>query len=278
MKDIKIGVVGIGFVGNSLVEAYKIWGVKSIYTFDINKECNCSSLEDLVSKSDYIFICLPTPTTNGEPNFKIVLNACLEINLICKEAGLTKTVLVKSTTVPEVMREISVNCENIILLSNPEFLTERTALEDTLNPSRVVYGCDDKNYANEVSQILSYQFLKNKTKYFITGLETAMKIKYASNSFGAYKVLFFNIIHEWSDNHEEFEEIREGMLASGWVNTMHTVVPHNGSFGYGGNCLVKDLVAFSKSLEKSGFKDEADYFMKCDSINSKIKKINKLNL
>lgn len=270
--DNEIGIVGIGFVGEALKEAYEEWGVSGIETYDKNKPCSCEDLEQITDKCKYIFICLPTPTVDNKPDFKIVRNACLEINLYCKEKEYKdKTILIKSTTLPSEIREINDLCTNVKIVANPEFLSQKTALEDTLNPTRVVYGCDDKEYAHKISSIFSFSFLKAKTQYIITGLEEAMKIKYVSNAFGAYKVLFFNIVHGWCNSHEEYDAVKRGACASGWIADMHTTVPHNNSFGFGGACLPKDLLAFISELQKAGFKNEADYLNKCMELNNKIK-------
>lgn len=269
--DNEIGIIGTGFVGKALKGAFDEWGINGIETFDIAKESSCESLEEIVVKRKYLFICLPTPTEDNCPNFNIVRDACIEINLYCKEKGLERTILIKSTTLPSVIREIADICTDVKIVANPEFLIQRQALEDSLHPARVVYGCDDKDYAHRMSTLFSYPFLKDKTKYFITDLEQAMKIKYAANAFGAYKVLFFNIINGWCKDHEEYAIVREAVCASEWINPMHTYVPFGNSYGFGGACFPKDMLAFTKELKDCGFEDESNYLTKCLEINKKIR-------
>ena len=57
-KNFNIGIVGLGYVGKALLNGFSS---ENIYTFDTTESCSEKTLKDLSSKSDIIFICVPTP-------------------------------------------------------------------------------------------------------------------------------------------------------------------------------------------------------------------------
>ena len=70
-----VGVVGLGYVGSACESLFKDYF--NLNTFDINKNCNCSSIQDLTKKSDIIFICLPTPMRKDRVAIYQLLNLYL---------------------------------------------------------------------------------------------------------------------------------------------------------------------------------------------------------
>ena len=93
----KIGIIGQGFVGNSVRE-----GLNNFFetiTFDINGDCTENSLFELIEKVEEAFLCLPTPMRkNGECDLSIVRNCLFQINLIVKSLNKKDfIVIIKST-------------------------------------------------------------------------------------------------------------------------------------------------------------------------------------
>ena len=76
------------------------------------------------------------------------------------------------------------------VVSNPEFLREGSAINDFMNPDRVVLGSEDRNAASQVAEL--YQPLR--CEIIITDVRTAEMIKYASNAFLATRISFINEI------------------------------------------------------------------------------------
>ena len=77
------------------------------------------------------------------------------------------------------------------VVSNPEFLREGSAIDDFMKPDRVVVGIENKKSENIMKDLyLPLNF--NNTPLFLTSIETAEIIKYASNSFLATKISFIN--------------------------------------------------------------------------------------
>ena len=88
----KIGILGLGYVGTACYELFKDYFV--LNTFDVNKESSCSSLEELSQKSEIIFVCLPTPMRkDGSCDLSIIESTLAEIN----NYNLSHTIVIKST-------------------------------------------------------------------------------------------------------------------------------------------------------------------------------------
>ena len=88
----KIGIVGQGFVGTAVREGLK--NHHTINTFDLVKESTCDSISDLVNKSKYIFVCVPTPMKeDGSCDTSIVEDVVKDVNSLTMT---DKIVIIKS--------------------------------------------------------------------------------------------------------------------------------------------------------------------------------------
>ena len=92
-KNIKIGIVGQGFVGSAIREGLKDY--YKVYTYDLDPVLSsCDSLEAVIKISDIIFVCLPTPMKkNGVCDTSIVKGVISEINEICKSNGFADKII-----------------------------------------------------------------------------------------------------------------------------------------------------------------------------------------
>ena len=136
---------------------------------------------------------------------------------------------------------------------NPEFLTERTAVRDFKNPSRIVLG-GDKQYVDTVERLYRKVFPSRLIEIIKTDAKTACFIKYFCNCFFAAKVSMMNEFRQLADvSGVNWDTALNGLISSGWVNPMHTMVPGtDGDFGFGGKCFPKDinaLIAYSESVD-----------------------------
>ena len=108
------------------------------------------------------------------------------------------TVVVNKSTVPvgsgdmveNIITSFGVSTSLFDVVSNPEFLREGTAIHDTLFPDRIVIGAKKKEAANRLVEL----YAPLEKPMFITDLNSAEMIKYASNSFLAMKISFINAI------------------------------------------------------------------------------------
>ena len=89
-------------------------------------------------------------------------------------------------------------------------------------------------------------------KIIQTDSESAEFTKYACNCFYAAKISILNEFHQvCSKQGLDWDAIMNGMLSSGWINPMHTLVPGtDGNYGFGGKCFPKDINAFINYFEE----------------------------
>ena len=81
--------------------------------------------------------------------------------------------------------------------------------------------------------------------------EEAELAKYAHNVFGAMKVIYFNCVYDiCMKSGLDYSNVLKGVMASGYVNKPHTMVPGpDGMFGYGGKCFPKDVQAAAEKYK-----------------------------
>jgi GDP-mannose 6-dehydrogenase len=163
-----------------------------------------SSVKEIMSKTDISFVCVNTPTDkNSQQDLSQIMLVLRDITDALNVLRKYHLIVFRSTMLPGTMKNIIVeylerNClrsrgKDYDICYNPEFLRQYTALEDFLNPDRVVIGEDMKGSSLLVKQI--YQELTNNSNNIIvTSFETAEMIKYVSNCFLSLKISFFNEI------------------------------------------------------------------------------------
>jgi UDPglucose 6-dehydrogenase len=153
-------------------------------------------------------------------------------------------IAVKSTINPDDFQFIKneLKSNNFHIVINPEFLREGNALNDALNPSRIVIGTED-NYAKNLLNEIYKDF--NAPKIFTDPI-SAILIKYASNAFLATKISFINEIANLSDKlGGNIDDIALGIGLDPRIGKDFL----KAGIGFGGSCLPKDtknLVSFSK--------------------------------
>mgnify|MGYP001157053038 FL=1 len=233
-----IGIIGQGFVGTAVNEGLKSF--HKIETFDINKTSTCSSLEDISTKSDVLFVCLPTPmdSITGQCHTGIVENVLEEINSINK----CNVVVVKSTIPPGTTETWNDKFKNIQVVFNPEFLTEANSIEDFKNQNRIIIG-GPRPATTKVKRVFAKAF--PKVPIIKTGSTHAEMVKYATNCFLATKVSFANEIFRLCERLDlDYDKVIEYSKFDDRLGYSHWNVPGpDGDFGFGGHCFPKDMNA-----------------------------------
>tara|TARA_R110002020_G_scaffold103217_6_gene241621 strand:+ start:15059 stop:15886 length:828 start_codon:yes stop_codon:yes gene_type:complete len=238
----QIGIIGNGFVGNALHEGFK--DHYEVFVYDNNPLRSPNSLQD-INTLETVFVCVPTPmTTTGAIDLSI-------LKTVLGTLQNNKTIVIKSTVTPAAATEIIETYPEHQLVFNPEFLTERTAVEDFKNPSRIVLG-GPRSSVQTIKEL--YLPLFPHVEYIQTDAKTACFIKYIANCFSAIKISAMNEFKQIAESGNiDWEQTLEGFLASGWVNPMHTQVPGpDGSLGFGGKCFPKDINAIITYAESVG--------------------------
>jgi len=236
-------IIGYGVVGKSTAKAF---GIDKYYDL---KGSNLT-LEE-ASKYRYIFISLPTPTENGAVVTKDIYEIIRQLNNYPRVVD--SIFIVRSTVYPGFSRFVhdSLGIENIV--SNPEFLSEDTLKEDTINPQLIVVGADNRKYGDAVKALYEGRF---KYKDIIsTDSTTAELIKYSLNVFFATKVIFANQIFDYAQKvGANYETIKNVIEKHPWGSKNHFKIWYKGKRGVHGHCLPKDTEAFATMTNSQLFK------------------------
>jgi UDPglucose 6-dehydrogenase len=241
-----IGIIGQGFVGNAIYQKFKNY--YNVLTFDLdNSKCN-STEKELIENSEVIFVCLPTPMNqDGSCNIDIVEGVIKKINDTVKD----KIVVIKSTIVPGTTDRLNSKYENITIAFNPEFLTERNAIEDYENQNRIILG-GPRTATTKLKQVFSKVF--PKAEIIKTDSTHAEMVKYLINTFLSVKVSFANEIYQLCGKLSiDYDKVVEYATHDERLGNSHWSVPgHDGDYGFGGHCFPKDLSALISLTNELG--------------------------
>ena len=261
----KIGIVGRGFVGSAVEFGFSPQtgcDVDDLYIYDKDKLRSLHSLEDVVLYSDFIFLSVPTPSNeDGSINLSYVEDVLQRISEITAEieqeispvpTDLDNIVLIRSTVTPGTTKKLQEKYQNLRLVFNPEFLTERSANFDFINQTRYILGGDKQN-TNKVADLYRWRF-GDTIPVIETNYQTAELIKYMNNCFFATKVSFLNEMKQVSDRCEaDWDMAVEGFIRDGRIG--HSLMSGrgpDGKFGFGGKCFPKDVSAMIDFGNKLG--------------------------
>lgn len=195
-----------------------------------------------IDQAKVIYIAVGTPSNvDGTADLKAIEEAAISIARYLKH----EVVVVTKSTVPigtndrikGIIEENKVNDSvTIDIVSNPEFLREGSAINDTFNSDRIIIGSDNERAADIIEEI-------NKpfqVPIYRTSIRSAEMIKYASNAFLATKISFINEIANLCEKLDaDITEVAQGMGMDKRIG------PHflNAGIGYGGSCFPKDTNA-----------------------------------
>ena len=207
-----------------------------------------TDLNDVINASDILFVCVGTPSDkNGNPN----LDALLSVVETIKTYAKSKKIIVLKSTVPiGTNAKVSQLLPDHTIVNCPEFLQESRAVQDFLNPSRIVVGTQNLEVAN-ILQDLFEPFLRDDEKFLVMPPDDAELVKYAANAFLATKISFINeIALLCASKGISIDNIRQGI---GYDPRIGFEFLQPGP-GFAGSCLVKDLlglISFYKEEEVS---------------------------
>lgn len=135
------------------------------------------------------------------------------------------------------------------IASNPEFLKEGAAIQDFMNPDRVVVGVESEK-AKDLMSRLYRPVMLNNFRVIFTDIPSAEMIKYAANSMLATRISFMNDIAGLCELvGADVNMVRKGIGADTRIGSKF-LYP---GCGYGGSCFPKDVKALIKTAEKSGY-------------------------
>ncbi|HVP56430.1 MAG TPA: UDP-glucose/GDP-mannose dehydrogenase family protein [Candidatus Eisenbacteria bacterium] len=197
------------------------------------------STEEALRHADYAFLCVGTPSApNGNLNLDYLRKVAAEIGAYLDGRSKPLTVVVRSTVFPGTCDEVVAPAvePRAIVVSNPEFLREGSAVKDFMEPSLVVVGSHNRAAAERVASL--YAGLPVQTS--VVALRTAELIKYTCNTFHALKIAFANEIGTLSAALGlDGAEVMETICSDTKLNI--SPVYMKPGFAFGGSCLPKDL-------------------------------------
>lgn len=236
-----IGIIGFGFVGKAIHHGFAQTTDFRIY--DINPLESINTFEEVATESDFIFVCVPTPTDfeTGEQDRSIIDGVVEQCAALLKD---TKRILIiKSTVVPGTTQSYINKYPGVRIVFNPEFLTERTFKLDFINQARIVLGGQQKD-TQEVEKLYCLRF--PSTPICHTTATTAEAVKYFANCFFAAKVSICNELYEVCQSLGiDYNEAMGITITDGRIGNSHWQVPGpSGGYGFSGSCFPKDINAF----------------------------------
>ena len=235
----KLGIVGHGFVGSAVSH-----GFTKCNKFVVDpKYFSTNTIADLIEfKPDATFVAVPTPQQeSGECNTEILDQVLQQLNAIKDHL-----VIVKSTVPAYKLQHIQDECNNLRIVYNPEFLTEKNHIEDFKNPSMHIFGGALRD-TQQVEEIYKQSDCA-ECPVFHTDIVSASMVKYCINSFLATKVTFMNEMYDVLKAARgcDWQTFTKMISTDPRIGHTHLKVPGNdGQRGYAGSCFPKDTNALS---------------------------------
>ena len=280
----KIGIIGLGFVGLSLTsvlasKGYDVIGIdtdnekcskiingispffepelEKVLQNGLKKKLQIENNFSLINSCDFIFVTVGTPQkTNGSIDLSKIKKAISTIaeNLIKNDKK--PIIIIKSTVIPGTAKKVILpilekksnkkNGKDFALISNPEFLQESNAIKNTKFPHAVVLGGDQTEFMEKTKKL--FKKLHPNVPIIVTNHQTSEMIKYANNSFLATKISFINQLSNICQKipGANIDDIGTTMGLDPRIGKLFL----NAGPGYGGSCLPKDmraLINFAKT-------------------------------
>lgn len=232
-----------------------------------------TNFEKAVKNSLFNFIAVGTPPgEDGSADLQHVLAVARMIGDSLQEY---KIVVNKSTvpvgtaekvreTIDEILQTKETNIE-FDVVSNPEFLKEGSAINDFMEPDRVVIGIDNPRTGALMKELYS-PFMATEDRLLMMDIPSAEMTKYAANSMLATKISFMNEIARLCQQvGADVDKVRIGIGSDSRIGPSF-LFP---GIGYGGSCFSKDVQALIKTGEENNCK--MDLLQSVENVNQRQK-------
>jgi UDPglucose 6-dehydrogenase len=154
---------------------------------------------------------------------------------------------------------------DVELVWNPEFLREGYAIQDTLEPDRLVFGVTSERGEQAMRQVFG-PIIDAGVPVVFTDLATAQLVKVAANAFLATKISFINAMAEVCEVvHADVTKLSESLSYDSRIGGRFL---HAG-LGFGGGCLPKDIRAFMARAGELGVDQALSFLREVDAINQR---------
>ena len=213
-----------------------------------------TDLPAAVQASQIVFIAVGTPQgEDGSADLQHVLAVAADIGRAMNKY----TVVADKSTVPvgtaqKVRAEVAKHAKHpFSVVSNPEFLKQGAAVEDSMKPDRVVVGIepgDEK--AGAIMRELWAPFTRTGAPIMVMDTASAELCKYAANAILATRISFMNEVANVCELvGADVDHVRKAIGADRRIGTSF-LFP---GVGYGGSCFPKDVKALMKSSSDRGY-------------------------
>ena len=209
-----------------------------------------TSIEEGVDNSQVIFIAVPTPPqTDGSVDLTYIERVAREIASVLK----SYRVIVDKSTVPvktgekvaDTIRRYNKVGVEFDVVSNPEFLREGCAVDDLMQPDRIVIGTN----SDRALALMRKIYEPFMAPVMVTDVNSAELIKHAANSFLALKISYINAVSAICEaSGADVEKVADGIGADKRIGRSFL----SAGLGYGGSCFPKDIAAFIAISEQLG--------------------------
>ncbi|MGP7818033.1 UDP-glucose dehydrogenase family protein [Niallia sp. 01092] len=201
--------------------------------------------------ADVIIIGVGTPENeDGSANLTFLYTVAKQI---AESLDKDCLVVIKSTVpigtndkIEAYMQKYAAKSVNIEVASNPEFLAQGTAVQDTLHASRIVIGVESE----QAKQLLTEMYQPFQQPVLTMSRRSAEMVKYAANDFLALKISFVNDIANLCEVvGANIEDVTNGMSYDSRIGNKFL----QAGIGYGGSCFPKDTKALHWLSEEEGY-------------------------
>ncbi|HEX5366650.1 MAG TPA: UDP-glucose/GDP-mannose dehydrogenase family protein [Acidimicrobiales bacterium] len=196
--------------------------------------------------AEFAYLCVPTPQgDDGSADLSYIEAAARQIG----PALPAEAVVVNKSTVPvgstRVVERV-LGRDDVVVVSNPEFLREGSAVHDFLHPDRIVIGSDDQSAAVRVASL----YIGVTAPLIVTDPASAETIKYVSNAFLATKISFVNAVAAVCE--AVGADVKDVVLGMGYDRRIGHEFLKPGP-GWGGSCFPKDTRALVHIADSAGY-------------------------
>ncbi|KAI9599253.1 UDP-glucose/GDP-mannose dehydrogenase family, NAD binding domain-containing protein [Syncephalis fuscata] len=235
-----------------------------------------TDVDAAILESDIIFVSVNTPTKkNGvgkgyAADLKYIESATRRI----AEVATSSKIVVEKSTVPcrtaESMRTIlESNSRADIrfdILSNPEFLAEGTAINDLLNPDRVLIGSLSTKEGLEAQRVLADLYARwvPRERVITMGLWSSELSKLAANALLAQRISSINALSAICE--ATGADVDEVAYACGLDSRIGPKFLKS-SVGFGGSCFQKDILNLAYLAESLHLPVVAEYWRQVVTMN-----------
>ena len=220
---------------------------------------------------DVHFICVGTPQSKGSDAADLsyvdaaVTSLARELHRKCLIVGKSTVPMGTAARLTTLVHEVAPAGSLVELAWNPEFLREGYAIQDTLEPDRLVFGTQSE-WAREQLAACYTSIIAAGTPVVVTDQATAELVKVAANSFLATKISYINAMAEICET--------TGADVSDLAEALSYDTRIGGRFlkpglGFGGGCLPKDIRAFAHRAETLGVGQAVSFLRQVDAINQR---------